>query len=300
MYNTIREEIKESFRKGSMLTRLIYINLAVFIAVNLIIVFGYLFNSDTSFILNWLAVPADLQTLITRPWTLITYMFLQKGFLHVLFNVLALYWFGRIFMHYLDQQRLLYVYILGGLAGAGVFILAFNVFPAFEAVKSQAIALGASASLLAIITAIAFLIPDHQVYVPLIAKIKLKYIAIVIILLDLLSITRGNPGGHLAHLGGALMGLYFTWRYQKGEDITKWMAKSHYKLREWFASGPKTSSRKAGTRSSKAPETDMEYNARKAAEQKEINKILEKISRSGYSSLTKKEKERLFNSSKRK
>ncbi len=150
------DEVKETFKHGSMLTKLIYINLAVFLAVKILDgIFGLFVVGSTNTIVEWLAVPADVKQLIYKPWTVFTYMFLHQGFLHILFNMLWLFWFGKIFLEYLTGKQLLNVYLLGGLAGAALFILAFNLFPAFSQVIPVSVALGASAAVLAIVIATA-------------------------------------------------------------------------------------------------------------------------------------------------
>jgi hypothetical protein len=168
-------------------------------------------------------------------------------------------------------------------------VLAYSLFPAL-ALESQLEPLfGASASIMAIVFAITFYTPNYEVYIPLIDKIKLKYIALVFVLIDLATLPNGNAGGHFAHIGGALFGFWFIYQYKKGKLITRGFDKWLYKFFTWFKPKPKmkVSYKKTGN-----PEYD--YNAKKASKQAELNQILEKISKSGYSSLSKVEKEMLF------
>ena len=239
---------------------------------------------------EWFAVPASLSELILKPWTLISYMFLHIGFIHILFNMLWLYSFGRLFLSFLDKKKLLSVYLMGGLAGAVLYIISFNLFPVFESGRAMSVALGASASVMAVVVAISTYIPNHRVYVPILGSVKIKYFAIVFIVSDLLFIYNrsGNLGGHIAHLGGALFGFYYIYQLKKGKDISKGFNNLMY---SFFALFKKRSKLKV---SHKKAETDMDYNKRKADKQKEVNKILDKISKSGYDSLTKKEKDQLF------
>ncbi len=290
---SILDEIKKSFRSGSTLTKLIYINLAVFLAVKLIGVVFFLLSIDPTFsIVNWFAVPADINNLVFKPWTILTYMFLHQDFLHILFNMLWLYWFGQIFLRYFDEKKLLSVYLVGGLAGAALYILAFNVFPVFSNILPMSYALGASASVIAIVIAISVYAPNFKVNLLFFGPVALKYIAIVTIILDILSIASSNAGGHIAHLGGALLGYLYIVQMKKGRNITKgfdrFMDKvfSLFKRREKFKV------------TYKRPMTDYDYNKSKAAEQKNIDAILDKIAKSGYDSLTKTEKEILFKNSK--
>jgi membrane associated rhomboid family serine protease len=288
---SIADEIKNSFKTGNALTKLIYINLAVFLLIQILYVLYFLFNiQNTSLIINWLAVPADLSNLIFKPWTVITYMFLHKEFLHILFNILWLYWFGRIFLEFLDGKKLIGVYILGGISGAIFYILAFNIFPAFQPVLAMSSALGASASVLAVVIAISVYVPNYTINLMFIGPVKLKYIALVSIFLDIISIASSNSGGHIAHIGGAMFGYYFIKKYRQEKDITKGLNNFMDNLLLIFE--PKKKMKVTHRR--QRPMSDMEYNANKAKEQEEINRILDKIAKAGYDSLTKKEKELLF------
>ena len=206
-----------------------------------------------------------------------------------------LYWFGKMFLEYLSQRQLFGVYLLGGLAGALVFIVAYNIIPVFAVVKNVAFAIGASASIMAIVFAIAVLVPNLPVRLAFLGQMKLKYLAMIIVAIDLLSIPFGNAGGHFAHLGGALMGAIFAICYSKGTDITIFLSRFFSWVGNLFKSEPK-----AKSSSSSRAETDAEYNKRKAREQREIDKILDKVKESGYSSLTKEEKEKLFSNSNKK
>ena len=286
----IYDQIRETFRKGSSLIKLIYINVAVFLAIKILQVLAFLFGFSgiTTPLLQWLAVPADLGTLITRPWTLFTYMFLHEGFLHILFNLLWLYIFGRIFLMYLDEKKLVSVYLVGGLAGAALYILAFNVFPAFQDMVSLSLALGASASVMAIVIAIAVYTPNFAINLLFLGPVKLKYIAIFTILLDVLSIPSSNSGGHIAHLGGALFGYLYIAQFRKGRNITRSFDRFMDNLFSFFKPRPKFRV------THKRPMDDIEYNRWKANRQKRIDQILEKIAKNGYDSLSKEEKEILF------
>ena len=177
----IIDEIKASFKSGSSLIKLIYINLAVFVIVNLVEVVYFLVNRHalySNFLLQ-LALPADLSILATRPWTLITYMFLHKSFINILVNILWLYWFGKVFLEYLDGKKLVGVYILGGISGGLLYIAAFNLFPVLSRDLSLAYALGASASVMAIVFAISVYVPNYIFHLLFIGKVKIIYIAIV-------------------------------------------------------------------------------------------------------------------------
>ncbi len=290
---SIIDEIRKSFKSGSALIKLIYINIAVFLAVKLIGTFITLLQLNTGFsFVTWFAVPADLNNLIFKPWTIFTYMFLHQDFLHILFNMLWLYWFGMIFLHYFDNKKLLSVYIVGGLAGAALYILSFNIFPLFDQVLPMSYALGASASVIAIVIAISVYAPNHTINLLFFGPVQLKYIAAFSIVLDILSIASSNAGGHIAHLGGALFGYLYISQLRKGKNITKGFDRFMDKIFSLFKPQDKFKV------TYKRPVSDYEYNKDKATKQKGVDEILDKIAKSGYDSLTKKEKEILFKNSK--
>ncbi len=286
----ITDEIKASFREGNTLTKLIYINLGVFIIIQATIIFVHLFGRE-EFIYNmisYLAVPTDGVKLITRPWTLVTYMFTHKGFFHILFNLLWLYWFGKIFLSYLTEKQLLSIYLLGGLAGAALYIISFNLFPGLKDQVATSMALGASASVMAVVMAIAFIEPNYKIYVILIGPVKILYVALVGFALSSLVDFSVNTGGKIAHIGGAAMGYVFTLQYNKGKDMTMGFARFLDKFFNLFRT------RKKMRVTHKKTANDYEYNKQKADNQKEVDRILDKISKKGYDSLTKEEKEILF------
>lgn len=286
----IWDDIKSTFRKGSSLTRLIYINIAVFLLLAFASIIGYFLNSQdiADKLVKLLAVPSSLKSLLGKPWTLITYMFTHREILHILFNMLWLYWFGTIFLEFLDQKKLVAVYLLGGLSGAIVYIIAFNLFPVFDQMVSESIAIGASASVMAIVVSIAVYVPDYTVILFLIGRIRIKYIAIGIFILTSVLDFSVNTGGKLAHLGGALLGFFYTLNLRRGRDLGKGINS----VLDYFVTLFKP--RKKFRVTYKKPVTDYEYNKAKAEHQHRINEILDKISKGGYDSLTKEEKELLF------
>lgn len=286
----IIDELKDSFRQGSILTKFIYLNIGVFVAVKIVQIFLYLFNTpdNTMNFLRWLAVSADLSEVIRKPWTVITYMFLHENFIHILFNLLWFYWFGKIFLEYFEQKKLAGVYILGGLAGAVLYILSFNIFPVFESIMHNSLALGASASVMAIVIAVSFYVPDHTVHMMFFGQIKIKYLAIAVFLLTSVFDFSTNTGGKIAHIGGAFLGYLFTYQYRNGKDITRGVNRFTDAVVSYFKP------RKKMKVTYKRPKTDMEFNRDRVEKQKEIDGILDKISKGGYESLTKKEKEILF------
>jgi membrane associated rhomboid family serine protease len=268
------------FHSGSRLNLFIGINVTVFLAINLIKVLVFLFGMQE--VGEWLpfnlSMPPYLPNLLFKLWTPLTYMFAHEEFLHFLFNMLWLYWMGRIFEDFLNKRQFSFVYIAGGLAGALLFIIAFNTLPAFkDSVQFSGPLIGASAAISAIVIATATLLPDYAISLLLLGEVRLKYVALVYIIMDIIGIL-GNPGGSFAHLGGALLGFVFIKQLQSGNDWSK-MFQKRKPLKV-------VSKNKAPNRSSSVPDQDV------------IDKILDKISKSGYGSLTKLEKEQLFNASK--
>ncbi|HUS86368.1 MAG TPA: rhomboid family intramembrane serine protease [Bacteroidales bacterium] len=293
---SILNDISSQFRKGTNLLKLIYINAALFLIVVILEVISVLVNAPqlTETVVGYLAVPASLPELATKPWTIITYMFLHEDFWHILFNMLWLYWLGRIFTDYFDQKKLVAVYLLGGLSGALLYILSFNIFPAFSDVLNISVALGASAGVMAVVIATAVYVPDFTLNFFLLGRIKLKYVALGIFLLTSVFDFSTNTGGRIAHIGGALLGYIYSTRYKQGKDIGKWINRIIDAIATWFKP------RKKMKVTYKRTMTDFEYNSARASHQEQINKILEKISKAGYDSLTKEEKELLFKESQKK
>lgn len=288
---SISDEIRASFKQGSALTKLIYLNLAVFILIQLVIIVSFLGGSRNFVyeLITYLAVPTNGATLLTRPWTVVTYMFTHKDFFHILFNLLWLYWFGKIFLSYLTEKQLLSIYLLGGLAGALLYIVSFNLFPLLREEVHTSMALGASASVMAIVMAISFIEPNYKIYVFLIGPVKIIYVALVGFALSTLVDFSVNTGGKIAHIGGALTGYIFALQYNKGKDITMGFSRFLDKLFNLF-----NRKQKMRVTHKKKTADDIEYNRQKAEKQKEVDRILDKISKKGYDSLTKAEKEILF------
>ena len=281
------DEIKESFKEGSALTRLIYINLGIFLLIRITNVFYFLAGVEFPF-MDWLSLPANINTLASRPWTLITYMFLHYEFLHILFNLLWLYWMGQIFLLYFDKGKLVATYFLGGITGGLFYILGYNFFGVFSESLPNARLLGASASVIAIVTAVAMRAPNHSLQLMFIGAVKMKYIALLSVLMYVIGIASVNAGGNLAHLGGAFWGMIYVFQLRKGFDPAKGVTWLLNRIKNLFTPQPKVKM------SYRKPVNDFEYNKLKNQEQERMNEILEKISKSGYGSLSKEEKEILF------
>lgn len=287
------KEIKALFSRGNNLAKLIYINIAVFLVLSIIAIINFLMNDPglNDKVLGFLAAPASLKTLAARPWTIITYMFAHSNIWHILLNMLWLGWFGKIFLEFLDQRKLVSVYLLGGISGALIYILSFNLFPVFADITDVSVAIGASASVMAIVFATATYVPNYNVNLFLFGRVKVIWIALVVLVLTSFMNFADNAGGKLAHIGGAFYGYIFAINLKKGKDIGAWINKVIDFLVSLFKPKPKikvTYSR---------PKNDFEYNRNRAEHQKTIDKILDKLSKGGYDSLTKEEKEMLFRES---
>ena len=285
------DEIKDSFKEGSALTRLIYINLCIFLMIGIVRVLFFLGGNGNAFqewVMEWMALPADFGALASRPWTLITYMFLHFEFLHILFNLLWLYWMGQIFLSYFNQAKLVTLYLFGGITGGLFYVAAYNSFPVFSQIVSDSRLLGASASVIAIVTATAVNAPNHKLHLMFIGAVKMKYIALFSVLLYVIGISSTNAGGNLAHVGGALGGVIYVFLLGKGIDPGKIIARVSASAKKIVAPKPNVKM------TYKKPVDEIEYNRIQNRDKKRMNDILEKISRSGYDSLSKDEKEILF------
>lgn len=274
---TIIHKLINEFKNANILYKLIYLNVGIFLFYNILSVISSLFILDVGPSLEKLILPSNTSTLIKQPWSIISYMFFHKTFIHLLFNMIWLHFAGKLFLDYFNEKQFFSTYILGGICGGILFILSFNYLPAFEIANQNAKAMGASASVLAIMFAISTHIPNYRIQIPFIGMIKIKYLALSLIILDVISIPKGNAGGHIAHIGGALFGYIYAKQLNKGIDISKnlYQLINIVSLKNIFKKQNKTKKN-----------------------QTKIDTILEKISKSGYSSLNKQEKEILFNASK--
>ena len=272
---SIADEIKRTYRQGGTLTRLLLINIGVFVAYGLVQLALFVAGSPANHAYtHLLAVPADLRQLLLHPWTLLTYMFFHEELFHIIFNMLWLWWFGQLFMQSHTGRQLRGVYLLGGLSGALLFILAYNLLPAFNA--HGAMALGASASVMAVVFAVAVRHPNQPIGLLFIGTVRLKYLALATVLIDLVSIPASNAGGHIAHLGGALFGFIFARQLAKGRDLSQLPF-----------------SRKQQAQANSWP-FGQQSKPKQTLSEQQLNQILDKISRSGYDSLSRAEKKALF------
>ncbi|HQB27848.1 MAG TPA: rhomboid family intramembrane serine protease [Paludibacter sp.] len=285
------ENLKSTYKQGDAVIRLIYINSVLFIVLKIFVLVMQLFKLDGEFIYTYLAMPSNLKSLLYKPWTVVTYMFLHKDFFHIFFNMLALYWFGKLFLIQFTQKQLYGLYFWGGLSAGLIYLISYNIFPLFSDQVDFSILMGASGSIMAMILATAMQFPNMELRFFLIGMVKLKYIAIAAVLISIFGITSGNAGGQLAHLGGALYGYFFVISLRRGKDSTKGFNKLMDSISNLFKS-QKLKVKRAKPSNRKM--TDAEFNMNKAKQMKEIDRILDKIKSSGYGSLTSEEKKKLF------
>lgn len=281
---SVINDVKYELQHGNMLLRLIIINAIVFVSINLfaVILKGAGYKAIGEIPEMYLSMPIGIMEFIYKPWTIFTYMFMHDGPLHIIFNMLWFYWFGKVFELYLGDKKILPVYIYGGLAGGLLALLIVNIMPGFR--DEAGIMVGASGAVLAVVFAAATINPDHMVRLIFIGDVRIKYIAVVTLLIDLVSIRYGNTGGYICHLGGAIMGYTYIKALQSGTDLGAIFSN----VRNLFK-------RKSKVRlTHKSEQKNIAGPTKTDNVQKRIDEILDKISRSGYDSLSKEEKDFLF------
>ncbi len=280
------------YKTANVLVKLIVVNVAVFFIINL---GSFFFNVSPQYISRWFVLSDNLNTFLFHPWSVISYSFLHFGFLHLLFNMLWLYWFGQFVLNLFTGKRLLTVYLLGALFGGLLFVLAYNLFPVFE--ESRGFLIGASGAVTAIMVFIATYTPNTEFRI-FTFNIKLWHIALFLFLLDLVRIpSSGNAGGLMAHVGGALFGYVYAIQLAKGNDIGKWFEN----IMDWMANLFKPQKKSPFKKVHRTTQpTPKRSNAKegKTDHQKKVDGILDKIGKSGYESLTKEEKDFLFKAGK--
>ncbi|MCB9184020.1 MAG: rhomboid family intramembrane serine protease [Flavobacteriales bacterium] len=293
------EDLKREWRHGSMVIRLIMVNVAVWLLLHLVDLPFWMMNRQGPDVLDWLLSTSNLGSLLRRPWTVFTYMFTHWEFGHIFFNMLMLWFMGRLFEDLLGGRRMLGNYLLGGLSGFALYAIGFNTLPVFSALAPVSTILGASAAVMAVLVGIAAYRPEMEVSLILIGPVRLKWIALVLVAIDLVSVrTSGNSGGHLAHIGGALYGYLASMQLRKGNDWSLSFVNGLSRITSALTPkrGPRMRVEKPYTRS--ARQSDTAYNKSRNDQQARIDAILDKISRSGYDSLSKDEKDFLFKAGK--
>ena len=298
MFGSIQDDIKQSFRSGNMITRLIIINVAVFVVTALVSSFAPTFYNGT--FIHWIAVPGDPISLLFKPWTIITYMFVHSGLWHIFWNMVIMYWFGRIVGDMIGDKHILPIYIIGGLAGAVAYIVSYY----FLIGQVGTYMVGASAAIMALVIIAGRINPEKQLNLLLIGPVRIKYVILAFILMDLVFIGKNsNTGGHIAHIGGMVMGWFYYNQIGQGNDIEKRINGIVDWIAQLFQSNPsprRKSPLKVKFKSDKIKTmSDHRSSSSSDSLQQEVDKILEKIKREGYESLTDAEKETLYQASKK-
>ncbi len=311
---SILDTIKQQFKSGAMYTKLIMVNVAVFLFFKLLLVFFVLMQWDNLYvefngvaervILEYhLSFFSDPELLITHPWGIITYMFMHANFWHLFSNMITLFFLGRLFEQYLGPKKMLSTYFLSGLAGAVLYFAAQNTFPLFASYGGAPM-VGASASVMGIIIGIATYAPNVEVFLFGVFRIRLFVIALLMAMMDILSLGELDQVAHFAHLGGAIFGFVAMSQFKKGKDISRWFDRMVDKISNLFTKKPRLRVEKSKYRKKKKskqqthqqpPRNDHDYNAQKADRQAQLDAILDKIKEGGYECLSKQEKDFLAN-----
>ena len=254
----------------NILEKIIFLNIAIFLAPFLINTILFLFNIKNIDLIKWFTIDADFGQLIFKPWSIITYGFLHASFSHIFWNMVILYYFGKILNNLFGDKLLKKLYLTGIAVGGLTYVISYNIFPVFSGVES--VMIGASAGVMSVLFYLASYSPQMGIRI-FFFDIKIIYIALFLFFYDIIQIPLNNSGGHIAHIGGAIWGYYYCISNNKGEDFTQ----SIFNI----------------FKTNKNKDTKASYNNNNF-DQKKIDSILDKISDSGYDSLTKKEKEYLF------
>lgn len=292
-------------QEGNALTLLIAINLIVFVILAFVKVVYYFSGGDEALSLfynnffYWLTLPADLDKFLSRPWTLISHMFVHdtQNVWHILGNMLWLWAFGYILQDLTGNRQLIPIFLYGALAGALAYMLAYNVIPPLKEHVLVAQAFGASAGIMAIAIATTALAPNYRIFTMLNGGIPIWVITVLYLIIDLATIPESNPGGHIAHITGGLMGFFYVLLLKSGHDWGNWMNAFY----DWVVNLFNPDKPQKG-KSVKAhlfyKATVQPFKKNPTVTQQRIDEILDKISQKGYQSLSEDEKEILKRASK--
>lgn len=288
-----QDQIRYRLQQLNEAEKLILINVICFVLPLFLKTLFYLFNIPSNVMIGWFELSAEWSDLLFKPWTIFTYSFMHSGFFHLFWNMYLLYFASRLFLNLFSPRTFFNVYFLGVLLGGLTFMLSYSVFPAFQ--YASPIMVGASAGVMAVLIFMATYSPDLEVRI-IFFNVKLRYLGIAFVLLDVIQIPYGNAGGHLAHLGGAALGYLYVKRLGQGVDIGLPFENFTNRVLNLFKKQSKLKTvhkRKASSNSKKKVTTQ-------GVDQSKIDSILDKISKSGYDSLTQKEKDFLFQAGKKK
>ena len=288
-----QDQLRYRLQQLNEAEKLILINVICFVLPLFLKTLFYLLNIPSNVMIGWFELSAEWSDLLFKPWTIFTYSFMHSGFFHLFWNMYLLYFASRLFLNLFSPRTFFNVYFLGVLLGGLTFMLSYSVFPAFQ--YASPIMVGASAGVMAVLIFMATYSPDLEVRI-IFFNVKLRYLGIAFVLLDVIQIPYGNAGGHLAHLGGAALGYLYVKRLGQGVDIGLPFENFTNRVLNLFKQQSKLKTvhkRKASSNSKKKVTTQ-------GVDQSKIDSILDKISKSGYDSLTQKEKDFLFQAGKKK
>ena len=292
---SLLDDLKIQLRSGDIAMRLIVLNILLFAVPNVIAGIASLLGYNFDF-LYYVSLSSSLSDLLWKPWSILTYSFFHAGIWHIIFNLIMLNFASKVFMTYFTQKQLLGLYVSGGVFAGIIYLLSYNLFPAL--VNTSAAVVGASASVMAILFAVATYAPNMQLRLLIVGNVKLWHIAVVFLIIDFLQLSSTNTGGHLAHLGGALFGYIFTAQLKRGTDLTNWITNIILLFQQIIDTRKRTPFKKVHRNFKPKATPEPSKIVKKDTVQQQIDAILDKISKSGYESLSKAEKEYLFRAGK--
>lgn len=306
MNNSILDDFKYAWIKpNNAPAQLIIINVVVYLMLGVLMVISRIsgYNPLFDLVYDQFSIPPVFGDFITRPWTVITYAFAHSlgDIFHILFNMLIFYSFSRLILEFLGNKKVIAIYVLGALAGGVAYLMVYNFIPFYQHQAAGVSGMvGASAAVYAIVVAAAVFLPNYTFFLMFLGPVKIKYIAAFYVIVSFLGSVGTNAGGNIAHLGGALMGWLYIVQLRKGTDLGAWVIAFTGWVKSFFVASPKIKVTHRTATKKASPPTNGAANAGKPskAHQAEIDAILDKISQSGYESLTKEEKQKLFNASK--
>ncbi|GAA4410806.1 rhomboid family intramembrane serine protease [Nibrella viscosa] len=299
------DDFRSEFNKpNNTLVQLILINTVIFLVLLLLKVILAMAQTDGLYglIREQMAMPASINSFIRRPWTAVTYFFTHEEIFHILFNMLYLYWFGRLIDEYLGSRRLVSLYVLGGLAGGVAYMAIYNLVPYYQNLVAGSHMVGASAAAFSVAVGAATLLPNYTFHLLFFGPVRIKYIVFFFIVLSFAQSIGPNAGGNLAHLGGAIMGFVFIKLLQNGTDLGRpiyWVADGWQGLFKKKPAVKVSYRQRSNANAHTSTYASPGASSISMPDQDEIDAILDKISRSGYESLSREEKQKLFRASQR-
>lgn len=300
---SIFDDLKRQFQSGDLLTKVLFVNIGLYVIILMVNIFATLFigseNNEivSQYIFPFLSLNTNLIELLIHPWTLITHQFVHAlDPWHLIGNMFLLYFLGRLFLNYFSPKQLFGLYLLGGLVGALSLIITVNLSPYFS---NNVSAIGASASVMAIAIAVCSYSPKTTVFLFGIFKVPLQYVGLFLIISDILFFYDGNTGGHIAHIGGAITGFWFAKNIKQGKDITSKVNQVIDGVNKIIPALTRKKQKLTVEHSNVKNMSDEDYNYLQHISQEQVDEILDKIGKSGYESLSKKEKDILFKFSKK-